>query len=125
MALTNLKPRVKTIGNRIAKIVEPGSWRNGKETAYARGYDARWRRRREQQLRAEPLCAYCLRSGRAVEATVADHITPHRGDPALFEGPLQSLCASCHSSAKAKEERDARNGLDPTLPSGSRILKKG
>jgi 5-methylcytosine-specific restriction enzyme A len=39
-----------------------------------------------------------------VLATVADHITPHRGDPELFKGPLQSLCASCHSSWKQELE---------------------
>jgi 5-methylcytosine-specific restriction protein A len=38
-------------------------------------------------------------------ATVADHITPHRGDPVLFwEGDLQSLCAQHHDGAKAKQE---------------------
>lgn len=44
-------------------------------------------------------------------ATVADHIRPHRGDPALFFDPtnLQSLCDEypwrCHSSVKQSEER--------------------
>ncbi len=64
-------------------------------------YDRRWRKRREQQLRAHPLCRLCM-DVRAVvtAATVADHITPHRGDPVLFEGPLQSLCKPCHDSWK-------------------------
>ena len=38
-------------------------------------------------------------------ATVADHITPHRGDPILFEGPLQSLCKECHDSVKQSLEK--------------------
>lgn len=40
---------------------------------------------------------------------VADHITPHRGNRALFFDPnnLQCLCARCHSSDKQREERNA------------------
>lgn len=42
---------------------------------------------------------------------VADHITPHRGDPALFWDPanLQTLRASpCHNQVKQRQEREAR-----------------
>ena len=61
----------------------------------------KWRRRRLLQLRIEPLCAFCLRRGLAVPATIADHIEPHRGDPiAFYTGRLQSLCKSCHDSEK-------------------------
>lgn len=86
---------------------------------------ARWRKRRAWQLRSEPLCRLCLEIlGRPVIATVADHITPHRGDPKLFEGKLQSLCVHCHNSWKAQQERHGyftgfdRNGrpLDPAHP---------
>lgn len=66
--------------------------------------NARWRNRRKEQLRIEPLCRYCRFVGKAVEATVADHITPHKGDPVLFEGPLQSLCNPCHVKVKRLEE---------------------
>lgn len=62
--------------------------------------------------------------GRVTAATVADHVTPHRGDPALFAGPLQSLCGPCHSSWKQQMEKSGRiegcdiNGipLDPNHP---------
>lgn len=64
-----------------------------------------WRRRRLAQLRSEPLCRYCSQMGQVTPATVADHIEPHRGDRGRFwEGELQSLCASCHNSAKQSEE---------------------
>jgi 5-methylcytosine-specific restriction enzyme A len=48
----------------------------------------------------------CERDGRVTAASVVDHITPHRGDPALFwqAGNHQSLCASCHNSRKQAEE---------------------
>jgi 5-methylcytosine-specific restriction endonuclease McrA len=66
--------------------------------------NARWRARRAQQLRMFPLCAFCARAGITTLATVADHVEPHRGDRALFEGPLQSLCSACHGSDKRRLE---------------------
>lgn len=68
-------------------------------------YNYRWQKRRAAQLRDEPLCRICRALGRVTAATIADHITPHRGDPELFEGPLQSLCAPCHSSIKQAQEK--------------------
>lgn len=66
---------------------------------------ARWQQRREAQLQAEPLCRYCRRKGIITAATVADHVHRHRGQyEAFWCGPLQSLCASCHSSEKRREE---------------------
>lgn len=48
----------------------------------------------------------CETVGIASAATVADHVVPHYGDIDLFwNGELQSLCGSCHSSAKQSEER--------------------
>ena len=65
-----------------------------------------WLKRRAYQLRLEPLCAFCLQDGKAVLATVADHVTPHRGDLNAFVlGKLQSLCAPCHDRRKARVER--------------------
>src|SRR5260370_7768422 len=47
----------------------------------------------------EPLCRLCLEAGRVTPATVADHVTPHRGDFTAFRlGELRSLCADCHNS---------------------------
>jgi 5-methylcytosine-specific restriction enzyme A len=66
--------------------------------------NSRWRKRRAEQLKKEPLCRYCRKVGKATEASVADHITPHRGDPVKFEGPLMSLCPPCHNRVKKLEE---------------------
>jgi 5-methylcytosine-specific restriction protein A len=63
-----------------------------------------WRNRARQQLMARPLCEMCERGGRIVPAVCADHITPHRGDPKLWLGPLQSLCKKCHASHKQSDE---------------------
>jgi 5-methylcytosine-specific restriction enzyme A len=57
----------------------------------------RWKKRKEHQLRTEPLCAACLKQGQITGATIADHIESHRGDwNAFCLGPLQSLCDACH-----------------------------
>ena len=69
----------------------------------------RWRSIRSQQLSAEPLCAYCVKAGRVTQATVCDHVEPHRGDELKFWGePFQSLCQTCHSSTKQREEAAQR-----------------
>lgn len=68
-------------------------------------YDYRWQRRRARQLRDEPLCRFCLALGKIVPASIADHVEPHRGDPILFAGPLQSLCETCHNSIKQAQEK--------------------
>ena len=66
----------------------------------------RWKAKRLAQLRAEPLCAFCLREGKITPATVADHVTPHKGDEGLFwSGELQSLCAHHHNRDKQVIER--------------------
>lgn len=96
-------------------------------------YDWAWRKRRAQQLREHPLCRMCMDlDGRVMVATVADHIEPHRGDPVLFAGPLQSLCKRCHDQRKQQLEASGHirgcdvNGmpLDPghpwNRPSGGR-----
>lgn len=52
--------------------------------------------------------------GYATEATVIDHIVPHKGDPELFFDPdnLQSLCKSHHDSTKQREELGQIVGCD-------------
>lgn len=90
-------------------------------TATERGYTSAWTKARGHYLRAHPLCAYCQREGRIVEAQVVDHIIPHRlkeaidsGDTAriaraksLFwdsAGNWQPLCKPCHDRKTATED---------------------
>jgi 5-methylcytosine-specific restriction protein A len=73
--------------------------------AYHRWYSLQsWRRRARHQLQIQPLCEACLRGGRIQAAVCADHITPHKGDVKLWEGPLQSLCTKCHAQHKQSDE---------------------
>jgi len=74
-----------------------------------------WRRRARLQLIHYPLCAMCLQRGVTTPATVADHVTPHHGDPNSFIlGELQSLCTPCHSGRKQSIEKryDTAAGVD-------------
>ena len=74
-------------------------------SAWSHLYDRKWQKCRAAQLRAHPLCRLCMDvRGLVTAASVADHVVPHRGDPVLFEGPLQSLCAPCHNSWKQSLE---------------------
>ncbi len=88
-----------------------------------RGYGSRWAKARETFLRSHPMCAMHLQRGRYVPATVVDHIIPHRGDQKLFwdHGNWQSLCATCHSAHKQRQEKSGtETGCDlagiPTDP---------
>jgi 5-methylcytosine-specific restriction enzyme A len=70
-------------------------------------YGRRWQNKRARFLRDNPLCVMCRREGHIVEATVVDHIRPHRGDEALFwdESNWQPLCKQHHDSTKQREEK--------------------
>ena len=82
---------------------------------------AAWRNARKAQLQAHPLCRMHLALGQTVEARVADHIRPHKGDLGLFldRTNLQSLCKPCHDGHKQAQEHNADGvlrgaGLDGT-----------
>lgn len=83
-----------------------------RETASERGYDRKWQRARAKYLRRHPLCVHCQRDGKLVAGNVVDHITAHRGDPALFwdTANWQTLCKRHHDVKTATTDRAARNG---------------
>jgi 5-methylcytosine-specific restriction enzyme A len=76
-------------------------------SAARRRYGPRWRRARAAYLARHPLRVSCKEAGRVQQATVVDHIVPHRGDPVLFWGERnwQSLCKPCHDAKTAREGR--------------------
>lgn len=78
-------------------------------------YLARWRRLRWDVLTAADFTCERPGCGRIEADTsklVADHIDPHRGDPAKFwdRDNLQCLCKACHDSDKQKQERRGWGG---------------
>lgn len=107
MKLTCLPPRLATAStSRFTGLVAVPPKR---ESAHKRGYDHRWQKARAIYLRAHPMCVFCQREGRVVEARIVDHIKPHGGNERLFwdENNWQGLCKPCHDSVKAKIEHDA------------------
>lgn len=103
--LKTLKTPTQAVPQRPINAVDPSSWRTGKNSTQ-RGYGYKWQQARLAFLAKHPLCAYCERDGRVTEATVVDHIKPHRGDMRLFwdRSNWSPLCATCHSSVKQAEE---------------------
>lgn len=86
------------------------------EQPWRRWYStARWRRIRQAQLDAHPLCTMCKAEGRVTEATVCDHAIAHRGDEKLFwYGPFASLCKHHHDSdAQRRDIAHAHTGEAP------------
>lgn len=81
-----------------------------RKSSSKRGYGSRWQRYRANYLRANPLCVDHQRLGATVQATVVDHIEPHRGDHRLFWKPEnhQALCADCHNRHKQRLEKSGK-----------------
>lgn len=71
-----------------------------------RGYDRRWRKARMFYLLKHPLCVKCKAEGRTEQATVVDHIIPHKGDKKLFwdRKNWQPLCTKCHNTKTATQD---------------------
>ncbi len=78
----------------------------GRKTSHQRGYNRVWRKAREGYLKNHPLCADHESRELIEEATVVDHIVPHRGDKALFgdKSNWQPLCKPCHDRKTATED---------------------
>jgi 5-methylcytosine-specific restriction protein A len=91
------------------------------KSQYANWYaDRRWRAKRAAHLTKEPLCRYCTQEGRIAAADVVDHIEPHKGDKEKFwYGELQSLCHTCHSSRKQREEMGVESRMQKRLSPNS------
>jgi len=72
-------------------------------------YDsARWRKSRARHLLEHPLCVLCERQGITKAGDTVDHIVEHNGDYDLFwdESNWQTLCRSCHSGIKRRQEHN-------------------
>ena len=102
-----------------------------RESASARGYNARHRALRDKQLAREPWCRFCWEERQVkVPATVLDHIEPFMVG-GVFSGKLwgdpknhRSLCGPCHNSRGAQRNRPEKapgagidgKPLDPAHP---------
>ena len=79
-----------------------------------KGYDSRWNKARLRFLKLHPFCIRCLKRNRYKQATVVDHIVPHRGNQKLLwdEGNWQPLCKSCHDHKTVTEDHTPIYGYD-------------
>jgi len=77
-----------------------------RKSAARRGYGHKWRQARLGYLAKHPLCVHCESKGFVTAANELDHITPHKGDMALFwdSDNWQPLCKRCHSTKTAAED---------------------
>lgn len=75
-------------------------------SAGKRGYNSKWQRKRKLFLKKHPLCEKCKAEGKYIEASVVDHIVPHRGDESLMwdENNWQALCKPCHDNKTGNED---------------------
>lgn len=81
--------------------------------AYSKSYHglyktAAWLRMRKLKLSEQPLCARCNQLGVTTQATVVNHIKPHKGDVNLFHdySNIEGVCAPCHDGVIKREERN-------------------
>jgi 5-methylcytosine-specific restriction protein A len=96
MKVTTLKPRLKTVSNRLSNANGAG------QTVRVRG--SRWQALRANWLRDNPLCAHCLLNSRVTLADEVDHIKPlSQGGLEFDQTNLQSLCIPCHKTKTASE----------------------
>ncbi len=78
-----------------------------RKSAAARGYGRAWQKYRLTFLREHPLCQMHLAIGGVVQATVVDHIVPHKGNQSLFWDSKnhQAVCKPCHDRHKQRLEK--------------------
>jgi len=91
----------------IHKVVERRHADSKRATSTQRGYGSRWQKARATFLGQHPECARC-----GADATVVDHIIPHKGDQQLFwdTSNWQPLCKRCHDAKTASEDGGFGNG---------------
>ncbi|MEC0092871.1 HNH endonuclease signature motif containing protein [Paenibacillus macquariensis] len=107
-------PNLTTDGYCEAHAKDRHQYDRFRGTAAQRGYDGVWRKARVGFLRKHPLCVHCLNGDRLTEATVVDHIKPHKGDKELFwdRNNWQPLCQKCHGIKTATEDGGFGNAND-------------
>ena len=98
-------PRLVPYGKHYCEQHE-AQHRGERPGAGRRGYDRKWQKARLSYLRQHPYCVCCMKEGKMVEATVVDHIRPHRGNHVLFwdKNNWQSLCKPCHDRKTWNED---------------------
>lgn len=112
--LTTLKPTLGTLPPRLGPAPGDEQDRNKhRQTAepWRKWYQlVRWKRLRIQTFTRDHFTCQMAGCGKIEGNTsklICDHVTPHKGDEALFFDArnLQTLCKPCHDTLKQREER--------------------
>ncbi len=110
--LTNLKPALRSLPASVSFARDRDEHGHSRTAEpWRKWYSlSRWRRLRLKVLLRDLYTCQMPGCGRLEPDTsqlVADHIEPHRGDPALFwdEQQIQTLCKPCHDGLKQAQER--------------------
>jgi 5-methylcytosine-specific restriction enzyme A len=84
-------------------------------SARARGYTTKWDKARATWFRRSPLCVCCEANGVVHQASVLDHVIPHKGDQSLFWNTAnwQGLCEWCDKNIKRSIENKWLIGAVP------------
>lgn len=111
--LTALRPRLGGLEVRLSRLTDREGHSEALEPWRAWYKTQRWRRLRWDVLKRDLFtCQCCGRVEPDTSQLVADHIRPHRGDPALFWDPdnIQTLWKPHHDRDKQRAERRAPRG---------------
>lgn len=110
--LTTIKPKVAKLAPLMRAAYDNRDHQRDTEQHWRRWYKtSRWQRLRMAVLARDMFtCRMCGIVCAGKGEAVADHITPHRGDEALFwDGSnLMCLCAHCHNSTKQVMEKSGK-----------------
>lgn len=80
--------------------------KDGRPSAYKRGYNRAWQKASKSYLLHNPFCVRCLEAGTHSKSEVVDHIKPHKGNQQLFwdKSNWQPLCKRCHDKKTVLED---------------------
>ncbi|MCW5758279.1 MAG: HNH endonuclease [Phenylobacterium sp.] len=108
--LRNLRPPVGGLPDLLRRTDAHGHDEGSQVRAWYKS--AEWRRTRVRVFERDDYTCQWEGCGLIVARPHADHISPHRGDRALFfdDANVQTLCPPHHNSAKQRQERAARQG---------------
>jgi 5-methylcytosine-specific restriction protein A len=85
---------------------------DGRPSAEARGYGAKWTAYSAEYRERNPWCVTCARNGKRIAVALVDHIKPVAGpdDPTFWDpNNHQGLCRSCHAVKTKAEGLTARS----------------
>jgi 5-methylcytosine-specific restriction enzyme A len=113
--LKTLRPNVRMRTDTRVRVLNSGSWRDGKKGSTARGYGYRWQQASKRFLAEHPLCQCpdCDEGRKRVTAAgVVDHHIAHRGDMTLFwdVDNWRAMAKACHDRKTQRELREEANG---------------